>query len=135
MVKVEIAYKDRLRCEARHVDSGATLFTDAPKDNMGEGASFSPTDLAGVALGTCMLTTMGILAQRIGIDLDGSTVSVTKHMIADPLRRIEKFAVILNIPVKLSDEQRQKLRNAAITCPVHKALQSTVQIPVEFNWG
>jgi putative redox protein len=135
MVEMQIAYKGQLRCEARHVDSGSTLLTDAPKDNMGQGESFSPTDLVGVALGTCMLTTMGIVAQRMQLDLGHATVVVTKEMIVDPGRRIQRLTVTLNIPLKLNDEQRQKLKNAAITCPVHKALLPAIEMPLTFNWA
>ncbi len=88
MTEIQIAYEGKLRCVARHVDSGATLITDAPKDNMGNGQSFSPTDLVATALGTCMMTIMGIAAQRMEIDLSGSTVTVTKEMVQTPVRRI-----------------------------------------------
>src|ERR1700683_762511 len=116
MVEIQIAYQGRLRCSARHVDSGVTLLTDAPKDNMGQGASFSPTDLVATALGTCMLATMGIAAQRLELDLSGASVVVTKEMVADPLRRIGKLTVALTLPGRFTSEQRQKLENAAKTC-------------------
>jgi len=135
MVEIQIAYQGKLRCNARHVDSGATLNTDAPKDNMGQGASFSPTDLVATALGTCMLTTMGIAAQRMELDLSGTTVVVTKEMIADPLRRIGKLAVTFNLPGRFTAEQKQKLEAAANTCPVHKSLHPNVQTPIVFNWA
>lgn len=134
MVEIQIAYQGGLRCSARHVDSGVTLTTDAPKDNMGQGASFSPTDLVATALGTCMLTTMGIAAQKMELDLAGAGVVVTKEMVADPLRRIGKLAVTFNLPGRCTAEQRQKLQNAAMTCPVHKSLHPNVQIPIQFNW-
>jgi putative redox protein len=135
MVEIQIAYQGKLRCIARHVDSGTTLITDAPKDNMGNGESFSPTDLVATALGTCMMTIMGIAAQRMEIDLSGSNVVVTKEMAQLPVRRIARLAVTFNIPAKLTEDQRQKLQNAAMTCPVHKSLHPDVQIPVTFNWG
>ena len=135
MVEVQIAYQGNLRCQARHMESGNTMVTDAPKDNHGKGESFSPTDLVGTALGTCMLTIMGIQAERMGVDLGGTTVIVQKEMIADPLRRIGKLAVQFNIPAKLGAEDRQKLENAARTCPVHKSLSPAVQVPITFNWG
>ena len=78
MVEIQIVYEGKLRCSATHIDSGAKLLTDAPKDNMGKGESFSPTDLVATALGTCMLTTMGIVAQRMEIDLKGARVVITK---------------------------------------------------------
>ena len=87
MVEIQIKYTGGLRCECKHVQSGTVLSTDAPKDNMGKGESFSPTDLVATALGSCMLTTMAIVAQRHNIDLTGSTVVATKEMAATPARR------------------------------------------------
>jgi putative redox protein len=135
MVEIQIAYQGKLRCSARHVDSGVTLNTDAPKDNMGQGASFSPTDLVAAALGTCMLTTMGIVAQRMELDLSGTSVVVTKEMIADPLRRISRLAVTFSLPARFTTEQRQKLEAAAKTCPVTQSLHPNVQTPIVFNWA
>src|SRR5215210_6618245 len=80
MVQIDIAYQGELRCDARHRPSGASFVTDAPVDNMGKGESFSPTDLVATALGTCMLTIMGIYAERHAIDLRGTTVTVAKEM-------------------------------------------------------
>jgi putative redox protein len=134
MVEIQISYQGKLRCTATHVDSAAMLLTDAPKDNMGNGESFSPTDLVATALGTCMLTTMGIYAQRNQIDLTGATSIVTKEMIQSPTRRIGRLAVTIRVPRPLSAEQRQKLENAALTCPVTKSLHPDVQIPVSFKW-
>lgn len=135
MVEIQIAYEGKLRCTARHVDSGATLITDAPKDNMGNGQSFSPTDLVATALGTCMLTIMGIAAQQLEIDLSGATVRVIKEMAQVPVRRIARLTVTIRVPAKLTLDQQQKLQNAAMTCPVHKSLHPDVQTPIEFQWG
>ena len=135
MVAVEIEYQGDLRCEAAHEPSGTRLNTDAPKDNMGKGESFSPTDLVAVALGTCMLTIMGIAARSMKIDLKGARVSVQKEMAAAPPRRIGKLAVQINVPAKLTDDQKRRLEQAAWTCPVHKSLHPDVQIPVEFSWA
>ncbi|HUB26806.1 MAG TPA: OsmC family protein, partial [Tepidisphaeraceae bacterium] len=82
MVEIRIAYEGDLRCKAVHGPSNSELLTDAPTDNMGKGESFSPTDLVATALGTCMMTIMGIAAQRMEVDLRGSTATVTKEMTA-----------------------------------------------------
>ncbi len=134
MVEIQIAYKGKLRCQATHEPSGITLITDAPKDNQGEGASFSPTDLVATALGTCMLTIMGMVAQRDGIDLSNTTVQVVKEMTPPP-RRIASLTVEFNIPTALTVEQQDKLRTAAMTCPVHRSMHPDVQIPVKFNFA
>jgi putative redox protein len=135
MVEIQIVYQGKLRCSSTHVDSGAILLTDAPKDNMGNGESFSPTDLVATALGTCMLTTMGIAAQRMEVDLTGARVVITKEMASTPFRHISRLASTIHLPSKLSAEQQQKLENAAMTCPVKRGLHPDIQAPVAFNWG
>jgi len=135
MVEVQIAYLGELRCEATHGPSGTKLITDAPTDNMGKGQSFSPTDLVAVALGTCILTTMGIVAQRHKLDLSGTRVKVTKEMVTAPLRRIGRLPVEIHVPRELGEEDRRRLEHAAHTCPVHKSLHPDVDAPVVFKWG
>lgn len=135
MVQIEIAYEGRLRCRAVHGPSGTTLSTDAPKDNMGQGESFSPTDLVATALGTCMLTIMGIVAQRHSIELEGATVAVGKEMVTSPVRRIGRLTVDIRVPRAVTAEQRSLLENAARTCPVHKSLHPDIETPIAFHWA
>jgi putative redox protein len=135
MVEIQIAYQGELRCKPTHGPSGVTILTDAPVDNMGKGESFSPTDLVATALGTCMLTIMGIAAQRMKVDIVGTRVSVTKEMSTTGPRRIDRLGVTFNIPAKLTAEQKQQLENAAMACPVCKSLHPDVQRPVTFNWA
>jgi putative redox protein len=135
MVQINIAYQGQLHCEAEHGPSGTKLATDAPKDNHGKGETFSPTDLLATALGTCMLTVMGIVAQRHNIPLEGTTASVGKEMATSPVRRIGRLTVEIRVPGNLSAEQRKLLENAAHTCPVHKSLHPDIDIPVNFHWG
>src|ERR1700719_3756527 len=109
MVEIQIAYLGELRCEATHGPSGTRLVTDAPVDNMGKGQSFSPTDLVATALGACMLTIMGIVAQRHNLDLRGTRVKVTKEMATAPVRRIGRLPVEIHVSTNLSEEDRQRL--------------------------
>ena len=135
MVEIAIRYLGDLRCEATHGPSGTTLVTDAPKDNQGRGESFSPTDLVATALGTCMLTIMGIVAQRNHLNLAGTTVRVEKEMVTAPLRRIGRLRVTIRVPQDLSVEDQQRLQNAAHTCPVHQSLLGEIDLPVTFEFG
>jgi putative redox protein len=135
MVEITATYEGQLHCTAAHGPSGAKLPTDAPKDNMGKGEAFSPTDLVATALGTCMLTTMGIVAQRHNIDITGARVRVTKEMVTQPTRRIGTLGVEIVMPRALGDDDRQRLEHAAHACPVHKSLHPDVRIPVAFKWG
>lgn len=135
-VEINVVYEGQLHCTAKHGPSGTTLATDAPKDNMGKGESFSPTDLVATALATCVITTMGIVAQRNNLDLAGSRVHVEKHMITEPIRRIGRLPVTITVPktqaAKLSDTDRQKLENAAKHCPVHASLHPDIDAPLRF---
>ncbi len=135
MVEIDIVYNGELRCLATHQPSGTVLATDAPKDNHGKGESFSPTDLVATALGTCILTMMGIAAQAMQIDLSGTKVVVRKEMVAKPIRRIGSLAVTIDVPLSLGEAQRQKLINAAMTCPVHKSMHPDIQMPIDFRWA
>lgn len=134
MVEIDVVYEGDLHTEARHGPSGNTLTTDAPKDNEGRGESFSPTDLVATALGTCMITIMGIAARRKDLALEGGRVRVQKLMTTDPVRRIGKLAVVFDLPAGLSDADRGVLERAALACPVHKSLHPDIEIPVTFNY-
>ena len=135
MVKSTITYLGDLHCDAEHGPSGAKVETDAPKDNQGRGESFSPTDLVGAALGSCMLTVMGITARRLQIDMSGAMASVEKSMVADPSRRIGELMVRISVPARVSPEDQKRLENAALTCPVAKSLHPEMSMPVTFDWG
>ena len=135
MVEVHIHYLGELRCEAAHGPSKTTLFTDAPVDNHGRGEAFSPTDLVATALGTCIVTTMGIFAQRHGIELRGAKITVQKEMTSVPARRIARLACELSLPLPASHPQRTALERAAHTCPVHQSLHPEVEKPIRFIWA
>lgn len=133
MVNISIAYTGGLHCRAQHGPSGAVLETDAPVDNHGMGESFSPTDLAATALGTCMATIMGIYAKRQGIDLEGMRLEVSKEMTQSAPRRIARLTTTFWMPPGLARDPA--LEQAALTCPVHQSLHPEVEKPVEFRWA
>src|SRR5215207_7323474 len=95
-----VVYDGNLRTVGTHKASGTAIETDAPVDNQGKGERFSPTDLVATALGTCMLTVMGIKSRAMGIDLKGTTVDITKIMAANP-RRISAIKAIVHFPREL----------------------------------
>lgn len=134
MVTITARYEGDLCCTAVHGPSNATLQTDAPKDNEGLGRFFSPTDLVATALGTCILTTMGIVARRHGIELKGARVKVEKHMQSSP-RRIARLPVELHVPGTFTNEQKKLLETTAHTCPVHKSLHPDIDAPITVTWG
>ncbi|MDQ4139950.1 MAG: OsmC family protein [Bacteroidota bacterium] len=127
-------YLGQLRTEATHLGSGNTLITDAPVDNNGRGETFSPTDLVAAALGSCMLTIMGITANRHKLNLEGTQIEIVKIMAANP-RRIAEIILTFTMPDNgFNDMDRTLLENAARTCPVALSLSPDLIQTVIFNW-
>ena len=126
-----VKYKGELRTEAVHLKSGKTIITDAPIDNQGNGEAFSPTDLVATALGSCMITIMGIVAEREGIILNGTTAEVEKVMATSP-RRIGEVKIKIKFIQKLNRDQKDKLERAAKSCPVSGSLNENLKETVEF---
>jgi putative redox protein len=134
MVEIEVSYEGELHTRCLHGPSGRELETDAPIDNEGRGESFSPTDLLATALGTCMMTVMGIVAGRHAWKLEGARVRVEKHMVADPVRRVGKLVVRFAMPPGLDAVARKTLEQAARTCPVALSLHPDVVVDAAFAW-
>ena len=134
MVNVEVVYLGDLQTEAKHGPSKSTLRTDAPVDNCGKGELFSPTDLVGAALGSCVLTILGIYAQKHGLDVSGASASVVKEMTAVPVRRIAKLTTELQVPLPPDSPHRAAIERAILGCPVHASLHPEMEKPIVFRW-
>ncbi|MCC9135906.1 OsmC family protein [Pontibacter silvestris] len=132
MATIKSIYKGNLRTSAQHLASGNTIITDAPVDNNGKGEAFSPTDLVSAALGSCMMTIMGIVANRSSIDIEGMELEITKVMAAEP-RRIAEVVLNFTMPAKdYSTKEKVMLENAARTCPVALSLHPEIKQTVSF---
>lgn len=134
MVKVTATYEGEKHCEIVHGPSQSKIATDAPKDNNGRGELFSPTDLVAAATGSCILTVMAIMAEKDGVDIQGTYTTVEKEMLLNP-RRIGKLTVNIFMPKTLEASYRKKLENTAHTCPVKKSLNAEIEIPVQFHYS
>ncbi|MCP9915425.1 OsmC family protein [Cyanobium sp. ATX 6F1] len=132
MTTIACHYDGQLRCHALHGPSGSELETDAPTDNQGKGERFSPTDLVATALATCILTIMGLTADRHGWSIDGSTARVEKIMTSAGVRRIETLRVWITVPGELDAEAQRRLRLAGEGCPVKRSLEGAVAM--ELHW-
>lgn len=132
MVDIDIVYEGDLHCRLTHRESGSHISTDAPKDNEGRGEAFSPTDLVGAALGSCIVTIMAIAARRHEIDITGTKVHVYKEMLGGKYRRIKELRVTITLPRNFDARERDLLENAARGCPVHRSLHPDVEAPIAF---
>lgn len=129
----KVVYIGKLRTENHHVKSGNTYITDAPTDNRGKGEAFSPTDTVATGLVNCMLTTMGIKAQDMGVTMDGSWAELTKIMASNP-RRIARIEIEMHLPADLDEKSRKILENTARTCPVELSLHPDIERDLQLIW-
>ncbi|RAW03044.1 OsmC family protein [Pseudochryseolinea flava] len=134
MVSMTAIYLGGLRTEATHLRSGNKIITDAPPDNNGRGEAFSPTDLTCASLNSCMMTLMGILAERESIDLTGLTSEIVKVMASNPRKIAEIHITFTHASLNATDAQKEKLKRAALTCPVALSLSDSLVQKVEFNF-
>ena len=135
MVKITGEYQGDLHCAAVHGPSGSVLNTDAPKDNQGRGAAFSPTDLVATALVTCIATTMAIAGKRHGVDIGHVRFDVTKEMSADLPRRIARLHARFWLLPAAKAVPPGVLEKAAQGCPVHASLAPAVEKGIELIWA
>ena len=131
-----IVYEGNLRTVCTHLRSGSVIETDAPVDNNGKGERFSPSDLVATALGTCMMTIMGMRASELKIDLEGVRIDVEKIMKVDP-RRIGGVNLTFHFPdsVQVDEDQKTVLERAAHTCPVIYSIHPDIKVNVKFHWN
>jgi uncharacterized OsmC-like protein len=129
----KITYLGELRTSSIHIQSGSEIISDAPIDNNGKGAAFSPTDTVANGLGSCMFTVMGIKAAEMNVDLSYSTAEITKVMAAEP-RRISEIHIVFYITVEVDDKTKTILERTAMTCPVYYSLHPDIKKVITFNW-
>jgi uncharacterized OsmC-like protein len=129
----KITYLGELRTSSIHIQSGSEIISDAPIDNNGKGAAFSPTDTVANGLGSCMFTVMGIKAAEMNVDLSNATAEITKIMAAEP-RRISEIHVVFNITAEADDKTKTILERTAMTCPVYYSLHPDIKKVITFNW-
>lgn len=134
MPTIKSSYLGSLRTQAVHVNSSTALLTDAPLDNNGKGEAFSPTDLVAAALGSCMVTIMGIIAAREGFSLDDLSWETTKIMHSSP-RKIQEIQLEFHWAGAAMDPViAQKLKHAARTCPVALSLDPALTQTINFHF-
>ena len=134
MATIKTIYPGGLRTLATHLKSGTQITTDAPVDNCGKGEYFSPTDLVAAALGSCMLTIIGIAANNHGFSIDGSEVEITKIMGTEP-RRITEIVIDINLPkINYSDKQKRIIEECTKNCPVGKSLHPELKQTIKINY-
>lgn len=126
-------YEGDLRCTATHIPSGKKLITDAPIDNHGKGESFSPTDLLATSMLTCIMTIIGIKAEKKNMQIEGMYGSVEKIMTSNP-RRISRLEIRITLPNNSDISDREWLITEGCDCPVCHSVSESMEIDIKFNY-
>ncbi|HUM02946.1 MAG TPA: OsmC family protein [Thermoanaerobaculia bacterium] len=114
-------------------ESSSTITTMAPKDNGGDGSTFSPTDLCAASYASCAATTIGLFARRNGIPLESIDFSVEKHMTSEPPRRIAKLVARFLIHSPCGEADFAKLVHAGKTSPIRRSLHPDVVVEETYD--
>ena len=131
--QIEVEYLGELRTKAKHLKSKDELITDAPIDNKGLGRAFAPTDLLAASVASCMITTMGIIAEGLEVDIEGVRASVKKVMSSKP-RKVSELHVDISFATDIPNEHKQALELSAKNCPVARSLDPNIKKFTAFNY-
>jgi putative redox protein len=116
-----------------HAHSSAVLLTAMAPEYGGTGGAFSSTDLVAAALGSCIATNLGPLAERHGIPLGAIRLTVRKQLTPPP-KRIGRLEVTVQVNTPLSAELRTRFESAAASCTVHRSLHPDLVCELQFEY-
>ncbi len=135
----QVVVRGSARAFAQAVEvEGLRFVADEPKELGGGGAGPTPYDLLLAALGSCTSMTVGLYARTKGWPLEDIVVRLTHERVhetdcaecVEHPRWLDRITLTLELTGALSDSQRDRLRQIAARCPVHKTLTSSIAIEV-----
>jgi len=130
-----IRYQGDLKTRCAHGSSGQVILTEAPRAQPGNEEMFSPTDLVAIALGSCVLTVMGMAATMLKVDFSGARLDVRKEMVVKPSRMIGKLSMDIYCSSQFEPKITEQLEKAGRGCPVHHSLHPDMIQEFHFHWG
>lgn len=120
------------------VQTGAHEFmADEPKKYGGTDTGPTPYNLLSAALGTCTAMTLRMYADRKDLSLDRVTVEVDHNKIhgvdcetceEGTTGKVDQFERRIRLDGELDEKTRERLLEIADRCPVHRTLESTINI-------
>ncbi len=134
MKSIQVVYEEKLRTQFEN--NGNLVLIDGPKQFGGLEEHLSPTDLLAASLASCTITMFGLQASKLGLDIKGTSATVTeKEMTNEAPRRIAKITIQIDCPLNPPLKLREKLEDAALHCAVHLSLHPSIKQTILFSWG
>lgn len=100
----------------------------------GKGDEFSPASLLGVSLASCMLLSMGAIAQHHDLNLRGTVVDIELTGMDKRLPHVDTITIAFNIPRDFSASDREILERAACICPIMACFCSDTRITTTYEY-
>ena len=129
MAKIQITYDGIQHCTALQAKNMKTVPIDCPYT--GKGAEFSSGELVAAGVASCMLMSMGSVAQRNEIDLSNTCIDADFALTKD-FSRIDGIDLTVNMPSNFSRRDRIRLERAAEACPIKHSFHTDVKISVRY---
>lgn len=101
----------------------------------GKGEEFSPASLLAVSVASCMLLSMGAIAQRDDLDINGTVVDVKIRGMETAFPHVEAITLAFSVPQSFLESDRMKLERAAELCPVMASIREETEITVTYHYG
>lgn len=133
MYTLKIEYDGAQHATALNEPHHNTMAIDCPFT--GEGVEFSPASLFGISLASCMLLSMGAIAQRDGIDLKGTTVDIRFSGLDKTFPHVDSITLAFYIPQALPESEQSKLERAAALCPIRQSIDADTLVSTTFHYG
>lgn len=111
---------------------GLSITVDQPKEDGGDNAGLSPTELLVASLGTCIIYYSVVFLKRRKVPCTGLKV-VLDWEYAETPRRIGKIKASISLNEKLDEKQKKGLLKIAQSCTVHNTLTHAPEINVSIK--
>ncbi|HQW04397.1 MAG TPA: OsmC family protein [Flavobacteriales bacterium] len=110
-----------------------TIIADEPVDHGGTDQGFRPHELLLSALASCTAITLRMYADRKGWAVSFIKVRVDMEREQEGAKVDTRMVIVVDLPVDLPPEQRQRLLQIAKACPVHRTLEHPIHLTEELG--
>jgi uncharacterized OsmC-like protein len=133
MTPLKVTYDGDQHATALQEPRHNTVAIDCPYT--GRGDEFSPASLLGISLASCMLLSMGAVAQRDHLDLKGTVVEIILAGMDKTFPHVDSITMVFDIPRRLTATDREKLERAASLCPVMSSICPDTAVSATYNYA
>ena len=133
MSTIRLTYDGDQHVTARREPQHNLVAVDCPYT--GKGQEFSPASLLGISLASCMLLSMGAIAQHHHLDLTGTVVDIELTGMNKRSPHVDKIALAFRIPHDFPTPDRKILERAACICPIMGSFCADTAITTTYKYA